>query len=173
MQMLRWTCGKTRLDRIPNDIIREQVGVASVESKLREARLRRLRKGYARRNARLVSLSSVTLCPPLCRRLETPTRKPTPPVAAIFLVLRRYFRPRIAEGEEQPSVLSLVSADQGSAVTRRRLQEFRRHSPLLPPSGAAGRQYQEGVVAASPSQSKVEFVKFRGRNTDLDGQPGQ
>ncbi|VFQ69164.1 unnamed protein product [Cuscuta campestris] len=45
--------------------------------------------------------------------------------AAIFLVLRRYFRPRIAEGEEQPSVVSLVSADQGSAATRRRLQEFR------------------------------------------------
>ncbi|VFQ68820.1 unnamed protein product [Cuscuta campestris] len=91
---------------------------------------------------------------------------------AIFLVLRRYFRPRIAEGEEQPSVLSLVSADQGSAATRRRLQEFRRHSPLFPPSRAAGRRYQGGVAAASPSQSKVEFIKFRGRNTDLDGQPG-
>ncbi|VFQ69949.1 unnamed protein product [Cuscuta campestris] len=112
------------------------------------------------RNARLVSLSFVTLCPPLYRRPETPTRKPTPPIAAIFLVLRRYFRPRITEGEEQPSVLSLVSVDQGSVVTRRRLQEFRRHSPLLPPSRAAGRRYQGGVAAASPSQSKVEFVNF-------------
>ncbi|VFQ63694.1 unnamed protein product [Cuscuta campestris] len=89
---------------------------------------------------------------------------------AIFLVLRRYFRPRIAEGEEQPSVLSLVSADQGSAATRRRLQEFRRHSPLFPPSRAAGRRYQGGVAAASPSQSKVEFIKFRvNRPTGLFG----
>ncbi|VFQ58342.1 unnamed protein product [Cuscuta campestris] len=40
MRMLRWMCGKTRLDRISNEVIRRQVGMASVEDKLREARLR-------------------------------------------------------------------------------------------------------------------------------------
>ncbi|VFQ86073.1 unnamed protein product [Cuscuta campestris] len=38
--MLRWMCGKTRLDRISNEVIRRQVGMAPVEDKLREARLR-------------------------------------------------------------------------------------------------------------------------------------
>ncbi|VFQ98440.1 unnamed protein product [Cuscuta campestris] len=40
MRMLRWMCGKTRLDRISNKVIRRQVGMAPVEDKLREARLR-------------------------------------------------------------------------------------------------------------------------------------
>ncbi|KAG5591071.1 hypothetical protein H5410_041585 [Solanum commersonii] len=40
MRMLRWMCGHTRSDRIRNEVIREKVGVASVEDKLREARLR-------------------------------------------------------------------------------------------------------------------------------------
>ncbi|VFQ82386.1 unnamed protein product [Cuscuta campestris] len=40
MLMLRWMCGKTRLDRISNEVIRRQVGMAPVEDKLREARLR-------------------------------------------------------------------------------------------------------------------------------------
>ncbi|VFQ73396.1 unnamed protein product [Cuscuta campestris] len=40
MQMLRWMCGKTRLDKISNEVIRRQVGMAPVEDKLREARLR-------------------------------------------------------------------------------------------------------------------------------------
>ncbi|VFQ82006.1 unnamed protein product [Cuscuta campestris] len=40
MRMLRWMCGKTRLDMISNEVIRRQVGMAPVEDKLREARLR-------------------------------------------------------------------------------------------------------------------------------------
>ncbi|VFQ59767.1 unnamed protein product [Cuscuta campestris] len=40
MRMLRWMCGKTRLDRISNEVIQRQVGMAPVEDKLREARLR-------------------------------------------------------------------------------------------------------------------------------------
>ncbi|VFR02670.1 unnamed protein product [Cuscuta campestris] len=40
MRMLRWMCGKTRLDKISNEVIRCQVGMAPVEDKLREARLR-------------------------------------------------------------------------------------------------------------------------------------
>ncbi|VFQ74839.1 unnamed protein product [Cuscuta campestris] len=47
MRMLRWMCGKTRLDRISNEVIRRQVGMAPVEDKLREARLRWL--GHVRR----------------------------------------------------------------------------------------------------------------------------
>ncbi|VFQ82562.1 unnamed protein product [Cuscuta campestris] len=40
MRMLRWMCGKTWLDRISNEVIRRQVGMAPVEDKLLEARLR-------------------------------------------------------------------------------------------------------------------------------------
>ncbi|XP_070042863.1 uncharacterized protein [Nicotiana tomentosiformis] len=40
MRMLRWMCGHTRLDRIRNEVIRDKVGVASVEENMREARLR-------------------------------------------------------------------------------------------------------------------------------------
>ncbi|KAF3651997.1 Ataxin-3 -like protein [Capsicum annuum] len=40
MRMLRWMCGFMRADRVRNEIIREKVGVASVEDKIREVRLR-------------------------------------------------------------------------------------------------------------------------------------
>ncbi|PHU20250.1 hypothetical protein BC332_11401 [Capsicum chinense] len=40
MRMLCWMCGLTRGDRVRNEIIREKVGVASVEDKMREGRLR-------------------------------------------------------------------------------------------------------------------------------------
>ncbi|KAF3624471.1 putative clathrin assembly protein-like [Capsicum annuum] len=40
MKMLRWMCGHTRKDMVRNEIIREKVGVASVEDKMREVRLR-------------------------------------------------------------------------------------------------------------------------------------
>ncbi|XP_009759062.2 uncharacterized protein [Nicotiana sylvestris] len=40
MRMLRWMYGHTSLDRIRNEIIRDKVGVAPVEAKMREARLR-------------------------------------------------------------------------------------------------------------------------------------
>ena len=40
MRMIRWMCGFTRLDRIRNEVIRERVGVAPIEEKLRETRLR-------------------------------------------------------------------------------------------------------------------------------------
>jgi hypothetical protein len=40
MRMLRWICGHTRRDRIWNDDIRERLGVAPVEEKLVQHRLR-------------------------------------------------------------------------------------------------------------------------------------
>ncbi|KAI8572619.1 hypothetical protein RHMOL_Rhmol01G0213400 [Rhododendron molle] len=40
MRMLRWMCGKTRRDKIRNETVREMVGVAPIEEKLRENRLR-------------------------------------------------------------------------------------------------------------------------------------
>nr|XP_033512780.1 uncharacterized protein LOC108945535 [Nicotiana tomentosiformis] len=40
MRMLRWMCGHTRLDKIWNEDIRVKVGVAPMEDKMREVRLR-------------------------------------------------------------------------------------------------------------------------------------
>jgi hypothetical protein len=40
MSMLRWICGHTRRDRVRNDDIRERLGVAQVEEKLVQYRLR-------------------------------------------------------------------------------------------------------------------------------------
>jgi hypothetical protein len=40
MHMLRWCCGHTRRDRVQNDDIRDRVGVAPIEEKLIQHRLR-------------------------------------------------------------------------------------------------------------------------------------
>ena len=40
MRMIRWMCGHTRSDRIRNGVIRGKIGVASIEDKIREIRLR-------------------------------------------------------------------------------------------------------------------------------------
>lgn len=40
MRMLRWRCGKTRIDRIRDACFREHLGVASIGQKLREICLR-------------------------------------------------------------------------------------------------------------------------------------
>ncbi|KAM1248608.1 hypothetical protein ACFX2J_044403 [Malus domestica] len=40
MRMLRWMCGHTRKDKIRNEDIRSKVGVAEIEGKMRENRLR-------------------------------------------------------------------------------------------------------------------------------------
>jgi len=40
MRMLRWICGHTRRDRVRNDDIRDILGVAPIEEKLVQHRLR-------------------------------------------------------------------------------------------------------------------------------------
>ncbi|XP_070046010.1 uncharacterized protein [Nicotiana tomentosiformis] len=40
MRTLRWMCGHTRADRIRNEVIRDKVGAALIEEKMREAWLR-------------------------------------------------------------------------------------------------------------------------------------
>jgi hypothetical protein len=40
MRILRWICGNTRRDQVQNDDIRERLGVAPVEEKLVQHRLR-------------------------------------------------------------------------------------------------------------------------------------
>ncbi|XP_070031783.1 uncharacterized protein [Nicotiana tomentosiformis] len=49
MRMLRWMCGHTRLDKIRNEDIRVKVGVAPMEYKMQEARLRWF--GHVRRRS--------------------------------------------------------------------------------------------------------------------------
>ena len=36
MQILRWMCGHTIMDKIRNQVLRERLGVAPVSSKMRE-----------------------------------------------------------------------------------------------------------------------------------------
>ena len=38
--MLRWMCGKTKMNKVRNEDIRNLVGVALIEDKMRENRLR-------------------------------------------------------------------------------------------------------------------------------------
>ena len=38
--MIRWMCGYTGLNQIRNEVIREKIGVAPIEEKTRETRLR-------------------------------------------------------------------------------------------------------------------------------------
>ena len=40
MRMLRWMCGKTRMDKVKNEDICSLVGVAPIEDKMRESSLR-------------------------------------------------------------------------------------------------------------------------------------
>ena len=40
MRMLRWFCGHTRRDRVRNEVIRDRIGVAPIEEKLTQHRLR-------------------------------------------------------------------------------------------------------------------------------------
>ncbi|GJR45635.1 retrovirus-related pol polyprotein LINE-1 [Tanacetum coccineum] len=40
LKMLRWTCGKTMLDMIPNGVFRAELEVESIIHKMREGRLR-------------------------------------------------------------------------------------------------------------------------------------
>jgi len=40
MRMIRWMCVHTRLDKIRNEVSRGKIQIASIEDKMREARLR-------------------------------------------------------------------------------------------------------------------------------------
>lgn len=72
MRMLRWSCGRTMLDRIPNVVFRNELLVAPISEKLREGRLRWF--GHVRR-----------------RRATAPVRR----VESISVVgVRRRGRPR-------------------------------------------------------------------------------
>ena len=37
--MIRWICGHTRLDKIRNEVIRDKIGVTSIEYKIKELSL--------------------------------------------------------------------------------------------------------------------------------------
>lgn len=72
MRMLRWSCGRTMLDRIPNEVFRNELEVAPFSAKAREGRLRWF--GHVRR-----------------RQAEAPVRR----VDSVSVVgVRRRGRPR-------------------------------------------------------------------------------
>ena len=50
MRMLRWMCGKTRKDKVRDEDIHRQIGIAPIEDKLRENRLRWF--GHIKRKSR-------------------------------------------------------------------------------------------------------------------------
>ena len=54
MRMLRWMCGGTMLDRIPNRLYREKLGVVEIGKKLRDGRLRWFGHVRRRRSTELV-----------------------------------------------------------------------------------------------------------------------
>ncbi|CAH9063950.1 unnamed protein product, partial [Cuscuta europaea] len=60
MRMLRWMCGHTRKDRVRNETIRQRVGVASIEDKMRESRLRWF--GHVRRRPSDAPVRRVEMC---------------------------------------------------------------------------------------------------------------
>ena len=49
MRMLRWICGHTRRDQVRNDDIRDRLGVAPIEEKLVQHRLRWFGFGHVQR----------------------------------------------------------------------------------------------------------------------------
>ncbi|GKB65614.1 hypothetical protein Tco_0921800 [Tanacetum coccineum] len=55
--MLRWTCGKTLLDMIPNGVYRAQLEVESIIKKIREVRLRWV--GHVKRKPQSAQVSRV------------------------------------------------------------------------------------------------------------------
>jgi hypothetical protein len=62
MRMLRWICGDTRKDRIRNDDIRDKFGVAPIQEKLVQHRLRWF--GHIQRKSPEASIRSGILSRP-------------------------------------------------------------------------------------------------------------
>ena len=58
--MLRWICGHTRRDRVRNDNIRDRLGVAPIEEKFLQHRLRWF--GYVQRRPLETPVRSRILC---------------------------------------------------------------------------------------------------------------
>ncbi|KAL6560155.1 hypothetical protein OROHE_006393 [Orobanche hederae] len=60
MSMLRWSCGRTLLDKIPNGVFRIVLEVASISAKVREWRLRWF--GHVRRRQASAPVRRVEVC---------------------------------------------------------------------------------------------------------------
>ncbi|XP_071728780.1 uncharacterized protein [Rutidosis leptorrhynchoides] len=74
MRMLRWTCGKTMLDMIPNSVYRKNLKVRSIVDKLREEWLRWF--GHVRRRPLNASVRRVdALTVDGVRRKDRPTHR--------------------------------------------------------------------------------------------------
>ncbi|XP_071694413.1 uncharacterized protein [Rutidosis leptorrhynchoides] len=74
MRMLRWTCGKTMLDMIPNSVFRENLKVRSIIDKLREERIRWF--GLVRRRPPTAPVRRIdALTVDSVRRRDRPTRR--------------------------------------------------------------------------------------------------
>ncbi|CAH9118920.1 unnamed protein product [Cuscuta europaea] len=60
MRMLRWMCGHIRKDHVRNETIRQRVGVAPIEDKMRESRLQWF--GHVRRRSSDAPVRRAEMC---------------------------------------------------------------------------------------------------------------
>nr|XP_009783381.1 PREDICTED: uncharacterized protein LOC104231989 [Nicotiana sylvestris] len=105
MRILRWMYGNTKLDKIQNEDIRESVGVAPVDDKMRETRLRWFRHVQRR------SLDAPILCIANAERKSRSRRRETE--AAKNSHPERELRDANAESKEQ-----MLSRTRGSGCER-------------------------------------------------------
>ncbi|VFQ90818.1 unnamed protein product [Cuscuta campestris] len=153
MRMLRWMCGKTRLDRISNEVIRRQVGMVPVEDKLREARLRWF--GHVRRRD----------ADALVRRCERIT---------VFGGSRGRGRPKNNWEEVIRQDLGLLTLTEDMALdrnlwrTRIRVAGVSRLSPFKNRELMYKKYEREGVVSQEWVDNVVEFGEYCESSPNVD-----
>lgn len=70
MQMLRYSLGKTRMDKIRNEVVRRETGVGELRGKLKETKLRWLghivkrNEGYVGKRMKTLTVGKMEPCRP-------------------------------------------------------------------------------------------------------------
>ncbi|PHT34196.1 ATP-citrate synthase alpha chain protein 2 [Capsicum baccatum] len=156
MRMLHWMCGLTRGDRVRNEIIWDKVGVASVEDKMREGRLRWF--GHVMRRG----------TDPPVRRCERLT------------LAEKYWREVIRHDMEQLQLIEDMTLDrkvtESTDINELAEKEPWLHSTKLvvKPDMLFGKRGKSGLVALNLDLAQVAtFVKERlGKEVEMGGCKG-